>query len=83
MSGRHLLDTNIVIALLEGDPEVERRLAEDPEIFLSLISLGELQFGIAKSGRPEAHQARLDSFVSTCTLLGIDAETSRISAESR
>jgi predicted nucleic acid-binding protein len=51
-SGRLLLDTNIVIALLEGDEAVLSNLDEAAEIFISAIVLGELFFGAAKSGRP-------------------------------
>ncbi|MGA2597481.1 MAG: PIN domain-containing protein [Bryobacteraceae bacterium] len=51
-SGRFLLDTNIVIALLEGDEAVLSNLDRVPEVFIPAIVLGELFFGAANSGRP-------------------------------
>jgi tRNA(fMet)-specific endonuclease VapC len=51
-SGRVLLDTNIVIALLEGDETVLSHLDQAAEIFIPAIVLRELVFGAAKSGRP-------------------------------
>jgi len=51
-SGRFLLDTNIVIALLEGDDDVSSKLNLAPEVFVSAVVLGELVFGAAKSAGP-------------------------------
>jgi len=51
-SGRFLLDTNIVIALLEGDEAVLSNLDRVPEVFIPAIVLGELFLGAANSGRP-------------------------------
>ena len=57
-SGRFLLDTNIVIALLQGDEAVLSNLDQAPEIFISAIVLGDLFFGAAKSGRPSENTAK-------------------------
>ena len=51
-SGRFLLDTNIIIALLEGDDAVLSNLDHAAEVFIPAVALGELFFGAAKSGRP-------------------------------
>jgi tRNA(fMet)-specific endonuclease VapC len=77
MSGRHLLDTNVVVALLNGEAEVTARIDALPEVFLSIAVLGELYFGAANSGRPEANAARVSDFAGTCTLVVPDAETAR------
>lgn len=77
MSGRYLLDTNIVVALFNGDRDIAKRLESVPEVFLTLITLGELHFGAANSGRPEANSARIDDFAGTCTLVGLDEQTAR------
>jgi tRNA(fMet)-specific endonuclease VapC len=58
MSGRFLLDTNVVIALLEGETVVQGHLAQADEVFISSIALGELYFGSGKSARPETNRAR-------------------------
>ena len=77
MSGRHLLDTNVVVALLNAEDAVTARLDALPEVFLSIVTLGELYFGAANSGRPEANAARVSDFAATCTLVGVDADTAR------
>lgn len=56
-TGRLLLDTNIVIALLEGDEAVLSNLEGAPEEFIPAIVVGELFFGAAKSGRPSENSA--------------------------
>lgn len=70
-----------------GDPAVEARLEAAGELYLSTITLGELHYGAAYSARPEANAARIESFASTCTSVGIDTETAvrfgRLKAELR
>jgi predicted nucleic acid-binding protein len=46
-----VLDTNIVIALHEGDDAVLSNLDQASEVFNPAIVVGELFFGAAKSGR--------------------------------
>ena len=54
MSGRFLLDTNIIIGLLNRDGAILDALADAAEVFVPVIAVGELYFGVARSGRPEA-----------------------------
>jgi tRNA(fMet)-specific endonuclease VapC len=49
MDGKYLLDTNIIIALFEDEPGVLNRLTDAGEVFVSIISIGELCFGAQKS----------------------------------
>lgn len=77
MSGKYLLDTNIVIGLFESDPEIESRLGEVEEIYLSVVVLGELQFGAANSAKAEANVQRVDHYAATNLIVGIDANTAR------
>jgi tRNA(fMet)-specific endonuclease VapC len=77
MNGRHLLDTNIVVALLNDDPEIKARIGEALEVFLSSVTLGELYFGAARSGRPEDNARRIDDFADVCTIVGVDSDTAR------
>ena len=51
MSGRFLLDTNVVVALFKDDPVVHERLAQRPMVLVSAIVLGELYYGAQKSER--------------------------------
>lgn len=77
MSGRVLLDTNIVIALFQGDNSVEQRLSAVDEVFLSSIVLGELYFGALKSSRTDENVTRVEEFASVCSLLACDQNTAR------
>ncbi|HWR26491.1 MAG TPA: PIN domain-containing protein [candidate division Zixibacteria bacterium] len=49
MSGKFLLDTNILIALFSGDTSVQVHLKNANEVFISSTVLGELYFGDRKS----------------------------------
>lgn len=57
-SGSFLLDTNIVIALLEGESAASSYLTEDIDIYVPGVVLGKLYFGAAKSGRPAENTSR-------------------------
>jgi predicted nucleic acid-binding protein len=43
-SGKFLLDTNIIIALLEGDDAVLSNLDRAVEVFIPAVAVGELFF---------------------------------------
>lgn len=77
MRGRYLLDTNIVIALLNGDLAVQRALTEAPEAFLSIFTLGELFYGAYKSVRIDQNLARLEDLATATAVLEVDPETAR------
>jgi predicted nucleic acid-binding protein len=51
MSGRYLLDTNIIIALFANDIEVNNQLVNAEEIFIPSVAIGELFYGARKSER--------------------------------
>jgi tRNA(fMet)-specific endonuclease VapC len=77
MSGRFLLDTNIVIALFADEAIVKDSLAQASKVFISSFVIGELCYGARKSGRVEANLARVDQLVAGSTILVCDAETAR------
>ncbi|MGQ4649893.1 PIN domain-containing protein [Lyngbya aestuarii] len=77
MSGRYLLDTNIIIALFADEAIVKSNLAQANEVFIPSFVIGELCYGARKSGRVEANLARVDELVASSTILGCDAETAR------
>lgn len=77
MSGRYLLDTNIIIALFADEAIVKSNLAQANEVFIPSFVIGELCYGARKSGRIEANLARVDELVASSTILGCDAETAR------
>lgn len=61
MSGRLLLDNNIVIALFANDTVVQQQLAVASEVFVPSIVLGELYYGARKSARVAANIAQVDA----------------------
>lgn len=72
MNGRYLLDTNIVIGLLENEPGLTQAVAAAPIVFLSAVVVGELYFGAAKSGRSAANRKRLEQFLDGRVVLPCD-----------
>jgi len=77
MSGRYLLDTNIIIAIFSEEPAVLQRVAAAEEVFVPVIALGELYYGARKSARAAANIDRLDEFASATTTMGCDAATAQ------
>jgi len=62
MSGRHLLDTNIIVALFHGDKEVQARMGKSPEVFVPSIAIGELYYGAHHSSDLPRHLAQVGKF---------------------
>jgi tRNA(fMet)-specific endonuclease VapC len=76
-NGRFLLDTSVIIALLEGDDAVLSHLDQAPEVFIPAVALGELFFGAAKSGRPSENTDRVERFAAGRTIMTCDLEVAR------
>ncbi|MCI0553204.1 MAG: type II toxin-antitoxin system VapC family toxin [Anaerolineae bacterium] len=81
MSGKYLLDTNIVIALFADDALVKENLANTEEIFIPSIVIGELFYGVHKSARAKENLARIEDLASSSVILGCDTETARVYGE--
>lgn len=67
MRTAYLLDTNAVIAVLNGDAAVRKRLRnamKSGDIFISSIALFELWYGVARSARRAENTERLRVFLS-------------------
>jgi tRNA(fMet)-specific endonuclease VapC len=75
MSGRYLLDTNVVIALFDDDPVVLTELAKAQEVFTASIVLGELYYGALHSTHVAANTARVTTFASKNVVLVCDEMT--------
>lgn len=72
MSGRYLLDTNIVIDLFANVQSVIDFFEEAQEVFLPVIVLGEMYFGALKSQRVEENRDRLHAFAEKNIVLYAD-----------
>lgn len=76
-SGRFLLDTNIIIALFDGDWHVLSNLDRAPEVFVPATALGELFFGASKSGRQIENLVKIERFASGRTIITCDLAVAR------
>ncbi len=75
MTGKVLLDTNIVAALFKDDPAVHERLEQYPRVLVSAVVLGELYFGAQNSARLDKHLRQINRFLTRVTVLESSAET--------
>lgn len=70
--GRYLLDTNIVGHVIRAkDAGLLARLAQTPmgRIAISSVTLGELEYGWRRAGRPQGLRRRIDAFVQRVDVL--------------
>lgn len=80
MSGRFLLDTNIIIAFLGREPAILANLAQAEYFAISCITAGELRYGAHNSGRVEANLHRIDELLRDAIVLNCDEQTSDLYA---
>jgi tRNA(fMet)-specific endonuclease VapC len=73
---RYLIDTNICIYVMRGEvPRIRERfnrLAE--QLSISAVTLGELHYGVEKSGRRRENLEALDHFAARLAVLPFDAK---------
>lgn len=77
MSGKYLLDTNIVIGLFKEDQAILTFLKKGYEIYLNVIVLGELYYGAYKSNKVAENLQAINEFSETNVILDCDENTSR------
>ena len=78
MSGKFLLDTNIVIALFAQDASVTFHLSNADEVFVPSVVIGELTYGAHKSSRVQENLKRIEEFVANNKVLSCDLETAKV-----
>ena len=83
MSGKYMVDTNIVIAFLNGDKEIAAYMEKSDEILLSVIVLGELLYGACRSTRYTENREKVMIFSERCRLLEINGNAAGKYAEIR
>jgi tRNA(fMet)-specific endonuclease VapC len=72
-----LIDTNVVIKFLNGDEKAYKILNEADEIVISVITVGELYYGIYKSKSNERNIKIISGFLDNQKLLNIDDNISK------
>ncbi len=75
--GRYLLDTNILIAILAGEPTVTAAIGTAAAVYLPSIAVGELFYGAQKSGRPGANAQVIETLAAAGTVLPCSLNTAR------
>lgn len=75
MSGKALVDTNVVIALFAGEPNATGYLNKCSELFLCVPVLGELWYGASASTRIKENLQRVEGFAKTVLVLSCDPAT--------
>ena len=79
-----LLDTNVCIAVMNGNPPVRERFKRafrfNQPLLLSSVSLFELWYGIAKSTHTAANTKQLSNFCETIEVLPFDDEDAHTAA---
>ena len=73
-----LLDTNIVVAYLNGHTAVAKRIADRlTEIAVPSLVSAELYYGAYASSRSQENLAKLDRFLQTVSIVNFDLSASR------
>jgi tRNA(fMet)-specific endonuclease VapC len=83
---QYLLDTNICIFIIKRKPAdaIERlRQSQISEVGISSITLSELEYGVAKSSKPEQNQIALAQFLAPIEILSYDHEAAQIYGQLR
>jgi tRNA(fMet)-specific endonuclease VapC len=76
-----MLDTNICVELIRArSPKLFDRLRQQrmDEVALSSITLAELQYGVAKSARPDRNAALLAEFCAPLAILPFDIPAAEV-----
>jgi tRNA(fMet)-specific endonuclease VapC len=75
MNCKHLLDTNIIVALFKNDENVRNQLAASPEVFVPAIAIGELYYGALHSAHVEKNMNQVREFTENSAVLACDIAT--------
>lgn len=77
MSG-NLVDTNVIIKLLNGDKKAVDLFDSLNEVHISVITAGELFYGAKKSSRIEENMALFKGFLTEYSIVGINEIESEV-----
>ena len=77
-SGERLLDTSIVVALLNNESVVQQRLASGVRVHVNAIVVGELMFGAEKSVRVVENVAKVSDFAKSVQVFEVSEATASL-----
>ena len=72
MSGNPILDTNVVIGIMNHDPKIENCVRGFVDLCISAIVLGELYFGAFRSQQRDRNLKEIEHFLAGATVFNID-----------
>lgn len=78
MSGKFLLDTNIIIAIFKNDAKVIQRLRSAVEVFIPTVAIGELFYGAQHSPNVQKNLAEVQTFAAHSNVLPCDLLTAEM-----
>lgn len=82
MSGNSiLLDTNIIIALFNGEKGIAEKLDKLKQVYVPAVVVGELFYGAFSSTSKSKNISRINSFLTDCQVLDVDQSTAKLYGE--
>ncbi|MCL5673276.1 MAG: type II toxin-antitoxin system VapC family toxin [Deltaproteobacteria bacterium] len=78
MSGRIILDTNVIISLFSEDTALNEYILNADEVFIPCIAIGELYYGACKSSKIQENLNKIDEFAAGNIILPCDTNTAMI-----
>ncbi len=78
MSGKYLLDTNIIIALFAEERDILDKILTAKEIYIPAIALGEMYYRAYNSQRIQENVLKLKEFEIETNILTCNAQTAHI-----
>lgn len=73
-----LLDTNALVAKMNGNDEVNKVIIQAENIYLPVIAVGEALYGAEKSAKTDANKRKVEDIITQISVLDCTAETARI-----
>lgn len=73
----YCLDTNIVIEVFSGNMDIANKVNQLGDFYIPTIVLGELYIGINRVINKTKHLKKLNDFLTLCSLIDVDGNTSQ------
>lgn len=77
-----LLDTDICISIMKGNPKTLEYLSQTPResLFVSTVSIYELFTGVAKCSRPSTEQSKVEKLISCMQVVSFESDSAKLAA---
>lgn len=74
----YVIDTDVAIEYLRGNPEVVEKLKRLDELYITTVTIAELYYGAYSSKNPSSHFEGLANFFEKVDFLTLDIGSSRV-----